>query len=231
MEIYNILQAFIYSFNKNSIRDSVVKNVVYDRNKYVWKGTFLLDRNTSFQEYRKWDLQNNKIYLFTVAYVYRENNVHYVAFIFNPSKKEILCFDPGYNLYMYGKHKIIPMIVNELYSKNLINEPIILKGKCPRKKFGLQWNGQPSTLKSPLPADAFCQIWTLFFIVNYLKNHGSICFFESWCKVRPKWREYFVIQQLILPSLQSIPSLKRVYGKKKMDILTEYLFTNFWSKI
>lgn len=227
----SLLQNLIYLFNEDHVRDSIMTRVLKNnKSRFVWKGTIMIHKEQSFQEYRKWRLSKDKLYLFSVGYVYRGNSVHYVGFILDPGRKRLLCFDPGYNLYLYGSHKIIPMVVNELKEKKIISNQILLKTKCPKKyyqeNYGIQYNGK-SPYKILLPADAFCQTWTLYFLWSFVKLEEDTKFFENWCKIRPSLREFFILQSFILPNLEFIPS----YPKKDIITIEKFLLQQYWMKI
>jgi hypothetical protein len=231
MEVNNILQELIYLFNEDGVRNSIINRVLkQNKTRYVWKGTFMLSKDEPFQQYRKWRLSNTKLYLFSVGYVYNGNSVHYVAFILDPKKKQLICFDPGYNLYLYGSHKIIPIIVKQLKNDEIITNQIVLKTKCPKKyykeNYGLQYNGQ-SPYKILLPADAFCQTWTLYFLSTFIKLKEDITFFEEWCKIRPPIREFFILESFILPNLEWIPR----FPKTDVIIIEKFLIQQYWKKI
>ena len=230
-EVNIILQNLIYLFNEDRVRDSIMSRVLKkNKTRYVWKGTFMLQKDKPFNDYRKWRLCNTKLYLFSVGYVYRGNSVHYVAFILDPKRKKLLCFDPGYNLYLYGSFKIIPIVFKQLKEDDIISNQIILKTKCVKKYFkenyGLQYNGQ-SPYKILLPADAFCQTWTLYFLSSFVKLNEDTTFFEEWCKIRPSLREFFIIQSFILPHLEFIPS----FPKNDVITIEKFLLQQYWMKI
>jgi hypothetical protein len=231
MEVNQILQNLIYLFNENRVRDSIMNRVLKKNTKrYIWKGTFMLSGDRPLLNYRRWKLINTKLYLFTVGYTYRGNSVHYVAFILDPKKKQLLCFDPGYNLYLYGTHKIIPMVVKQLTSDGIISNQIILKTKCSKKyykeNYGLQYNGK-SPYKTLLPADAFCQTWTLYFLFSFVRLQEETSFFEEWCKIQPSLREFFIIQRFILPNIEFIPS----FPKSDINKIDRFLLQQYWMKI
>ena len=232
MEINEILQNLIYMFNDNHIRDKIIKNYIIQtkQKQFIWKGTILLNNKKKFNEYQSWKLSNNKIYLFTVGYIYNGNMIHYVAFMLNVKNKHITCFDPGYNLYLYGKHKIIPLVINELHKQNIISDTIILRAGCIKKHFnmnyGLQFNGK-SPYKNILPADAFCQTWTLYFIMSCILQHGDSSFFDSWCKIKPSLREFFLIQSFILPQLE----LLKTYPIENIRLLKYFIQEQYWTRI
>lgn len=232
MEINNILQGLIYSFNEDPVRDSIVNTSLKDFKKchhpVLWKGTYTLNENKEyFHEYRRWKLMKNKKYLFTVSYTYQTTRIHFVAFILDVSRKELICFDPGYNLYIQGTQKIIPIIVNELTNSNVIHKKVIFKTVC-ESPFGVQYNGKAGC-RSILCADAFCQTWTLFFLQRYLECNCSPDFFKTWCKIPPQHREFYLIQSFIIPTVMSNPIVSRQH-KAHLPQLHEYILRQYWIK-
>lgn len=239
MEINNILQGFIYSLNEKLFRDSVMSfSTKRFGNQIQWKGTIFLDKDhLNFHQYRKWKLMKKKIYMFTVAYTYDKNRIHFVAFILDMNHQTLYCFDPGHNLYVHGAKTIIPIVVHELVNNNIVTKKIFFKTSCPQKymntMFGIQYNGQLSykSSKSPIElccADAFCQTWTLFFLQTYLNNNCSTSFFKLWCRIPPKFREQFLLQQFIIPNIYQNPMINKIYGNV-LDKLHEYSLRDFWS--
>lgn len=237
METYYILQGLIYAFNEDRVRDMVMKRASSSssKTKFVWKGTLRLDASLSSREQltalQRWRRRGDKIFLFTASYVYRRNRIHYVAFAFDPRRRSLVCFDPGYDLYLYGRHKIIPLVANALYEAGRIDAPTILKGPCLRRQgFGIQYDGR-NAKKVVLPADAFCQMWTLFFLTTYVQENGSLSFFEDWCRVRPRFREYFLLQHFTIPMLRQHPSVLVHEGGNVSDRLERYLTMAFWTQV
>lgn len=243
METYYILQRLIYAFNEDSLRNDIMmrtSRVSPSSNKARWKGTIRLNRKSTFTQFRTWRLStsnHDKMILFTASYVYRRNRVHYVAFVLEPSKRQLVCFDPGYDLYLYGRHKIIPMVANALHDAGWIDAPIVLHGPCTQKKqhgFGIQYNGE-NPHKVKLPADAFCQMWTLFFLVMYVRCNGTLSFFDEWCRINPRYREFFLLQNFTLPMINSNLSKRslsvlNVSEEDKSKIET-YVTTTFWTRV
>jgi len=212
MKIYNILQNLIYTFNKDSVRSRVIRPHL--KKDYIYKGTFILDKQ--FPSFNLWRMQKNKKYLFTVAYRYRSNRIHYVAFVYDASTHQLICFDPGYNLYLYGRFKIIPIVIS-IFKQSIPS--LVVQGKCPMTKYGIQFTNQ-----SKFPADAFCQTWTLFFLISYLHKNGDISFFKEWCKIPPSKRQYFLLHHFVLPTTKKhIP--KEHYKMIQAFINTNYLST------
>lgn len=136
-----------------------------------------------------------KLHVFTVAIVYQENRIHYVAFIADMVNKTLYCFDSGYKVYEHGTDCIIPHVRKCFESFKSIS----LLGQCGK---GIQYNGET--------ADAFCQTWSLFFLVRALyiyKSHPMEIqsylsnMMKIWCKIPPKKREHFLFVHFLVPHL------------------------------
>lgn len=243
METYYILQSLIYAFNEDIVRDEIMNRAcrVASNADVRWKGTVRLNRQSQFTQHRKWRLctakRDDRMIVFTASYTYRKNRVHYVAFVLRPSKRELLCFDPGYDLYLYGRHKIIPMVANALHEDGWIDAPILLQGPCTRKRqhgFGIQYNGD-NPRKVRLPADAFCQTWTLFFLTTFIQHDGDVSFFEEWCRIQPRQREFFLLQNFTLPTLSTTLSKRAKsilnISEKDKRIVETYIMNTFWTRV
>lgn len=239
MEINNILQGLIYSFNEIPIRNSILESALkkYGKSKVKWKGTYFLDKeNNTFREYRKWKIAKDNVYLFTVAYKYGRNRVHFVAFILDMPKGQIVCFDPGHNLYPQGEHKILPIVVNELLQNTSATKKIVLRTACPQKylarSYGVQYNGTqiPYNGSKIEAADAFCQTWSIFFLKTYLTNKCSILFFDKWCRIPPRYREHFLLQSFVMPCIVCQPILRKTFGTH-VATLESYFLNDFWSTL
>lgn len=197
----------------------------------VWKGTFFMNKTRNFTAYRKWDLNKAKIFLFTVAYIYQDHNVHYVAFALDTNKSRLVCFDPGDDLYLYGKLKIIPRIVNDMRKCQIIKRvtDVKLVAKCEGSMFGIQYDGR-SARKTVLPADAFCQSWTIYFLKMYVEHNGSTSFFKDWCKIEPSLRQLFLLESFIIPTINTDRILYRSL-KDDIPLLRDRLLTNYWTRL
>lgn len=205
------------------------------RSMVVWKGSFFLDKtNENFQFFKKWKLQESKKYLFTVAYSYGIHRIHYVAFILDMSHNRLICFDPGYNLYIHGVKKIIPIVATAFRNAHLVKKEIVYKTACPKKyyrqSFGLQFNGNhPFHKPTTNIADAFCQTWTLCFLQMYVQNDFCDDLFQSLCRIHPSHREAFLINSFIIPCILTERTLKKRFSNTLPQI-RGYLLENFWSK-
>lgn len=166
--------------------------------------THLLETNKKFR--KLFTQRPTVIKLFSVCLQYKVNSVHFCAFIYDPIKKIIVCFDPGASLYLGGERHIIPGIVKAFRQSSLIGmhekNSVLTLGLCGKsyfKKFwGVQFNGQHPK-EVILPADAFCQTWTLFFLCEFILNQLSFDFqyFRHWCHLKPRDRELFLFHDFI----------------------------------
>lgn len=235
----HILQKCIYLFNDTKIRKNLFTKECQKKYEYVdtifckeiSETNYITHKNKNIlllDFFKTWKKIKNKPYiLFTVAYLYEENLIHYCAFIFIKKERSLIVFDPGYNLYLHGKYKIIPIIYDVFHTLNYIDKSAVhLKTICKNKSYnkiyyGLQYDGS----NQKLPADAFCQMWTLFFLLEYINNNGNMSFFNEWCKIKPKYRHFFLIQNFLIPTLHKM--------KKCIDIreITSYLLMNLWIQI
>lgn len=244
MEIYYILQGLIHTFNNDAVRNAILRRTCLSSRRganrpsshktkhtvdWQWKGTFRLGPKTPFVQYKRWRRRSpDTTFLFTAYYVYRRNRVHYVAFAFQPSQRRLVCFDPGYDLYLYGRHKIIPMVANAMHASGTIDTPLILKGPClDRQGLGIQFNGE-NPKKTVLPADAFCQMWTLFFLRTYVQSRGDLGFFNDWCKITPPRRPPFLLSQFTIPMLHEFDVLRRSLSSDDLFHLQKYLTQTYW---
>lgn len=193
------------TMNEDHVRDRLIRDALRRRpdktRRYIWKGTHVLRRGLTFTPILdSWAMRSDASYLFTVAYVYKTYLIHYVAFIYTSATRTLLVFDPGYNLYLYGKHKIIPLVVGAFRRRRYIRtcKDIIPRTRCPHSTFGVQFDGR-SPRTTLLPADVFCQTWTLFFITMWIQSSESLDFFDRWCRVSPEQRKHFLVDQFVVP--------------------------------
>ena len=146
--------------------------------------------------------------IFTCCILYEDHKVHYLAFVYNANKQVLVSFDPGIHLYHKGQDVLIPLLRKAFIQAGLISnkkEAMERTGLCKNKyfnrRYGIQYEGSdPST--TSLPADSFCQSWTLFFLIEFLRHNCSDEFVSTWCKIKPKYREGFVLLYYFLPWLQ-----------------------------
>lgn len=147
-----------------------------------------------------------KTSLFTVCIVYEMNLVHFVSFIYDPQHKKLTSFDPGVELYHHGQKTILPLLRRAFFRNKLIQGTRIVPqenlGRCTQytfcgKKWGVQYNGNHF---SNLPADSFCQTWTIFFLITFLRTK-NFEFVAEWCDKNPNQREFIIIKKFMLPFL------------------------------
>lgn len=238
------LQTFIHCMNRDRIRSAVIRQHMQtcgDRDS-EWLGTWYV-RNTqprqlhiaepstffprnhlhnNFQTslYERQDrlIKGKRYKTFTVCILYDLNRVHYVAFVYDSVDRSLTSFDPGAELYLHGMRTIIPIVRNAFRKLQLISHKSPILGPCTDyllqgKKAGVQYNGRVDT---HLPADAFCQTWTLFFVCNLLSLH-STAFVRRWCRIPPKRREAFLIVSFIIPTLQQNPTVSTKYFSMVQD--------------
>lgn len=240
-EIVEMIQSFIHTMNDKSLRTDIVeyhlkKNKIKNAK---WLGTWMVELKnhnleliqdndklpvfdnsiTKYIALNKNAFQDN-IGLFTVCIIYEINLVHFVSFIYDPFQKKLISFDPGVELYLHGQNTILPLIRKAFYKNKLIQGIKIVPqqniGRCTQysfcgKKWGVQYNGNHNT---NLPADSFCQTWTIFFLVKFIKQK-NFDFVKEWCDTHPNQREFIVIKEFMIPYL--------VRFKKVRQLYTEYL--------
>jgi hypothetical protein len=178
--------------------------------------------NQNMKEFSK------KICLFTVMIVYSGNLVHYVAFIYNPDTKTLVSFDSGVELYEHGRKTILPAVRKAFRNAGLILSQGITTlqnmGHCHGynfcgKEWGVQYNGLH---RHGLPADSFCQTWTIFFLKRYLekRDQTDFSYVWSWCRVHPGHRESVIIRDFLLPLLSESEAARRLYLREIGDTKT-----------
>lgn len=245
--ISQYLQPFIYTMNDERVRNKLIHQAIQlsPSSTYRWIGTWTIEMDSSqqlrfrdskkpFEQYvKRLSFENDKIYLFTVCLVYEGNKVHYVAFIYSPQLKQLLSFDPGVELYHHGQKTIVPYIRKTFYHCNWIESNQLKQrqnvGTCQDysfcgKKWGIQYNADHRT---SLPADAFCQTWTIFFLTRFMLQRSpmDMSFIHQWCKVHPNRRELFLLNFFILPQLKCCPSLEKEYISQ-LNIRTRLEYNN-----
>lgn len=162
--------------------------------------------------------------MFTVCLQYDAYSVHYVSFVYKD--RTLLSFDPGVRVYPHGQKTIVPRIQKLMESLQMIDTHRV-EGACTafcfrQKKHGVQFNGR---VHQKLPADAFCQTWTVFFLVRLfsltdasIESMSSLV--QRWCSIPPGKREYFLMTMFILPTLTYFPKvMKKLGGKEVMEAL------------
>lgn len=227
----DMLQNIIYFFNQVEIRDHVINHYLKftpSGKKVVWDGTYYFDENGRIDShyhkghdgehlrdfiknrhiFQKRDDPEKRFVMFTACILYEGNRVHFLSFVYDKNRKLLVCFDPGINLYHKGQDVLIPLLRSSFVANGLLSkekEALERVGLCARpyygKTFGIQYEGSDPS-KTSLPADSFCQSWTLFFLIEFLRHNCSDRFVASWCKIPPKYREGFIITYYFLPWLQ-----------------------------
>lgn len=173
----------------------------------------------------------NGTIIFTVCLLYDTHSVHYVSFVY--SNRVLLSFDPGVELYPHGQKTIVPLVHAAFKAHHLVDSHSI-HGACSdfvfrKKKHGVQFNGM---IENTLPADAFCQSWTLFFLIRmlYLPQRSMEQvrnFLRDWCAIPPTEREYFITSFFILPTLTYFPKINDRYltmlppGHRKLEAMEQ----------
>ena len=245
----NILQELIYFFNEPGVRNYLVKHYtdrLYPGTPCQHAGTFFLRKSdddamvleldgehhpshggvqfkTALQKIGSFLKSSGKITLFTLAILYNMSSIHFVSCMYDRSRKKLVCFDPGFNLYQNGSRVLIPVCIDNFINLGLIDseDDTVVVGKCHRlwygRRFGVQYNGDNPNIVS-LAADSFCQSWSLFFIIMCIVFRGDYNFVWLWCEILPHKREQFILERFFLPHLLShAPILRRFRSKFRPD--------------
>jgi hypothetical protein len=217
----SLLQNIIYFFNQTKIRNYVIEHFIemyHVKEKVVWDGTYyfneegkmdnyyhpeLKEKSTTLTEFIKsrkpfHEKNKKKFIIFTACILYEENKVHYLAFVYDTQRQLLVCFDPGIRLYHKGQDILVPLLAKTFKECRLIPtlKNIERVGLCSKKFYGQQWGIQyegSNPKQTNLPADSFCQLWTICFLVEFIKNRCSDTFLSHWCTVPPKIRESFAL--------------------------------------
>jgi hypothetical protein len=174
-------------------------------------------------------LSFNTIGLFTVCYLYEGNRIHYIAVAYDKKLKQVIIFDSGYNLYPVGKTILIPLVKSmfqSLSSKILFFE----KTNCHSSKYGVQLkknSASKSKVANDSHRDAFCQSWSLFFLICYVRYRGDLHYFDKWCQLKTNQRLVYLIQNFIIPTISCNKYLANKYWKLEYD-LQEELWRKVW---
>lgn len=255
-QMSSLLQNIIYFFNQTNIRDFVIHhhiNMFSLDDKVKWDGTYYFNEQGIMDNFYHRDLKENttltqflksrKVFfsrkkqpdfiIFTACILYEENKVHYLAFVYQPQKEILVCFDPGIRLYHKGQDILVPLLAQAFKNCNLIPNlnRIERVGLCNKKFYGKQWGIQyqgSNPAQTNLPADSFCQLWTICFLVEFMKNHCSDEFLTHWCTVPPKIRESFALtyanQFFSLPYVYK--QFKIFYPIGDLNRITPFIITN-----
>lgn len=236
----DMIQSFIHTMNDKKLRTEIIKHSLHLSGKqesYQWLGTWIVQKtkkdlqNVQNIQQLSFSLSSvshlvsknktkleQKNSIFTVCILYDINLVHYVSFLYFPNHKKLISFDPGVELYLHGRETIVPLIRKAFYENELIKSLPIQQsenlGRCHEfsfcgKNWGIQYNGKNY---HKLPADSFCQTWTIFFITRYLMQpKEDFSFIKYWCKINPHEREYFIISFFIIPYLTHFKNVQNQY--------------------
>ena len=263
----HIMQNFIYTMNDYNIRNKIMKYHIKNANKsdsHQWLGTWTLYQNknnkflfkdvdplfssikistdTPFPDFlskMKKKLSLYPVSVFTVCLVYDQYLVHFVSFIYLSKEKLLISFDSGIEIYHHGQDTIVPYIQTQFKKYSLTNNnhyPNL--GRCKHfrwkgKYMGLQFTGME---ESP---DAFCQSWTIYFLVRFLYSGFSIShkqhlqtlfqFVNDWCKINPKKRAMMLTENFIIPVLLFFPDvlkhLKKLTSYNDNAVLIHHIIT------
>lgn len=222
-------QYIIYHFNELPVRNQIINDALkkYEKtNKFTNFGTInirkengemILTEDYDVDSWKKIDVQykpkqnfndfiekNKKVFekktktIFTVCYHYNQANVHFVSFIYDKNRRELISFDPGVDVYPEGQDEIVPALIKAFKKAKLMKETVELGKTCYKHRYifknepvGIQYNNQTK--------DAFCQTWTLFFLVHQIQQHKIV---RKICKIHPANREIFLFQDFIIPILK-----------------------------
>lgn len=248
----NMIQNIIYFFNQPPIRDYVIelhKNILPIGKKIIWDGTYFFNEKGTMDPYHHPDIGNdvsltnflknrdnyqNKKSLFVLAtccVTYEGNKVHFLSLIYDRKNRMLIFFDPGIHLYEKGQDVAVPIVKNAFINTGLIDNTKNIEriGLCSSsyhgKKMGIQYNGEDPA-KTRLPADSFCQSWTLYYLVEFLHNQCTDKFFSSWCSIPPPKRETFILTNFFIPHLRTHSFLykkwRAFYPEGDMTKLNQY---------
>jgi len=230
MGISDMLQNIIYFFNQPEIRNHLIKHYLdlLPHGKHVdWDETYYFDESgkmdshyhpkytdTTLTEFIKSrevfkKSKKNHFIIFTCCILYEGSKVHFLSFVYKASVPVLVSFDPGIHLYHKGQDVLVPLIQKSFLEAGLLSDkkqPIVERvGLCQKdyynSKFGIQYDGTDPK-HNDLPADSFCQSWTLFFLIEFLRHKCSDRFVTAWCKIHPDYRETFILLYYFLPWLQ-----------------------------
>lgn len=229
------VQHLIYFFADAKVRRRVLANAFATLEDVVQWGTiYVTEKNveqTLLQKLRHkveaWlgDAAQREA-AFTICISYGVRSVHFVAVVLQKEASHdhknihVISFDSGSHLYPHGERVVLPALRRTL--RRLADHVSRVKahiGVCPHhvstpasfrhRRFGLQFDA--STVHS-LPADAFCQCWSLFFLVEWAMRGVRAergAFAWQWCRIPPKDRRAFLLRAFILPALALDGTLRR----------------------
>lgn len=215
------------SFSGENIKDMKLCSPYDDIN---LNNYFRTSRSTYFKDKNVCDLINeNKVNIsekpvtvFTCCYHYGTANVHFIAIIYIAKSKELLVFDSGVGVYPEGETHMLPLIKEAFTQAKLLKNTAELGKACYQHRYiakdeppGIQFAGDDKL------RDAFCQTWSIWFLVNFLKKKKVI---RKVCKLHPSNREIFLIKDFIVPILESHPTWIKKILKDHSEDLSSILF-------
>ena len=255
-----------------NVRDYIMKlllHELYPKTPFTYLGTFFVkqgdtdsndliirDTGESLKSAFEKTISSSVVmdYMFTICLVYEENKVHFVSFVYETTPPRLVSFDSGSELYLVGERVIVPILRKIFENSGLIPSTQKAKhhiGICKKryffKKYGIQFSGE-NPLYRTLPADAFCQSWSLFFLVEWVRHHHKTRtnysttgksmnggFVRQWCKIQPTEREWFLISHFFIPLLSYNPYLHKefetFYPKTHICRLMDYMLDEKWHHV
>jgi hypothetical protein len=208
------LQTLIYIMNEDWIRDTVLRD--HRSPDVCWLGSFQYRSKLDSSHFRIIGKKRCRYYLFTTALLYEENKIHYMGFVYDKTIRKMICFDPGYNLYYVGEKRILPEVV-AIFRDGGYLDSVDVEDRCDQvyynKRWGIQFNGQTGRL----PADAFCQTWSLFFLVSFIKKK-DVLFLKRWCAIPPSERERYLLRRFIRPLLNRHTKIRRYFYVQRKEL-------------
>ena len=115
----------------------------------------------------------------------------------------MIVFDSGIDVYPEGETHMLPLLTKAFKDTGLIKSHAELGKACVQHRYvassepiGIQYSGGRKF------KDAFCQIWSIWFLCNFIKQKRLI---RKVCKTHPSNREVFLIKDFILPTLETHP--------------------------
>jgi len=250
------IQYIIYFFNQPKIRDYVISlhtKILPSGKNVKWDGTYFFNEkgiidpyhhadtnNMSLTEFLKqresYNNDNTRFVLSTCCVTYEGNKVHFLSLIYDKKKRVLVFFDPGIHLYEKGQDVAVPIVNNAFFQNGWIrnNKNIERIGLCSNnyhgQKWGIQYDGSDPKI-TKLPADSFCQSWTLYYLVEFLRNNCSDKFFSSWCDIPPEKRETFMMMNFFMPHIQNHNFLfkewQEFYPDGDLTELNQYVIKTF----
>lgn len=254
-QVSDMIQNIIYFFNQPKIRNHILLHhisMLPAGKKVKWDGTYFFNEKGDIDPYHHPDSRQMSLTQFlkrrqayndddtgyiisTFCITYEGNRVHFLSMIYDKKKRNLVFFDPGIHLYEKGQDVALPIVMNSFVQNGWIKKDNVERvGLCSRKYHGKQWGIQydgsdPKMTK--LPADSFCQSWTLYYLVEFLRNHCSDKFFSNWCSIPPEKRETFMLMNFFLPHLQTDANIfkewQQFYPHGQLTDLSQHVIQAF----